>query len=271
MLHNRISFTGKILLLFLLVLNTVVLRKACAQYLGSSYPSEQSESNLLSQCMTENVETESIQKRSQKSHLDPDWPDGKWGVGTFYKYGSFSGRIASVFTNYQVFKPLYMDLRLGRAHYDVGLSLFCQIGEIKQATVAGKLHPGSFYGQSIEMYVSTGVSVYRNRIIDIVPTLAISYLEYKVYPMKRSFFDKKDTYSYIYDEIQESSSSIFGFGPGVFADFRLFKFLVDNDVSDISIRTRYNAFLFTKDKLYEKNGIMHEFSIGIIFSLGFKL
>jgi len=271
MLHFRISFTGKILLMFLLVLNTVVLRKACAQYVCSSYPSEQLENSLLNLSSTENVETQSIQKKSKKNHLDPDWPDGKWGVGTFYKYGSFSGSIASVFTNYQVFKPLYMDLRLGRAHYDAGLSLFCQMGEIKQATMAGKVYSGSFFGQAIETYASTGVSAYRNRIIDIVPTLAISYLKYEVYPMKRSFFDKKDTYSYIYDEIQESSSSIFGFGPGVFADFRLIKFIIDNEVSDVSIRTRYNAFLFTKDKLYEKKGIMHEFSIGIIFSIGFKL
>ncbi len=272
MLHYRIIFLGKILLLFLLLISTVVLRKAFAQLTCSSYSSGQTKNDLITSSSTQNQNSQYLPGKSKKSlthyktekskPFDQVWPEGKWGIGTFYKYGSFSGSLATVFTNYQVFKPLYMDCRLERIYFDLGFSLFCQLGEIKQATVGGNTYPGAFYGQFTEGYASAGFSVYRNRSFDILPTLAFSYLEYNVYPMKRKIFDRKVPFiiSRPYQNLDESTSYILGWGPGVFVDFRLFNFLIDNEVSDVSIRARYNAFLFTKDKLYAQKGVMHELS-----------
>jgi hypothetical protein len=277
-MYYRISISGKIVLVFMLIITTVVWNKASAEFLCSSNQSQQSKSNLFNTYSTHYVLTQNVPENRKKSLMqrkiktskpvNPDWADWAWGIGTIYKYGYFSGNIATIFSNYQIYKPLYINLRLKKFYFDLGISGFGQMGEIKQATMVGKIYPGEFYGQFFEVFAMAGYSVYRNRRVSIVPTLAISSLNYIVYPQKRKMFDKKDAANFVYDEVKESCSSITGWGPGVFMDFRLLSFYIDNEASDISLRTRYNAFLFTKDKLYEQKGIMHEFSIGMIFSIG---
>jgi hypothetical protein len=199
----------------------------------------------------------------ENSEMNQEEPPGKFGIGNFYKYGVFSGNSSEIFSNYRAYKLLYLDLRYNKLFFDLGWSLIGTMGRINQATLVDKVYDGEFYGKYREFYFSCGYSVFSNSKVSIVPTIGLSRLFHEVYTLKTQLFVSLQN---VQSSISESI--IIGIGPGVFMDFELVRFGYFKEL-DLSVRTRYNAYIIAKEELYSKKGIMHEFSIGVIFSIGF--
>jgi len=201
----------------------------------------------------------------ENSEMNRNEPPGKFGIGTFYKYGVFSGNSSEIFSDYHAYKFLYLDLRYNKLFFDLGWSLIGTMGKINQATIGGKVYDGEFYGKYREFYFSCGYSVFNNSKVSIVPTIGLSRLINEVYTLKTQLFVSPQN---VQSPFSENSTVIIGMGPGVFMDFELVRFGYFKEL-DLSVRTRYNAYIIAKEELYSKKGIMHEFSIGVIFSIGF--
>lgn len=208
------------------------------------------------------------------------WSANQIGIGSLYKFGQFSGTAENVFSDYTIIKPLFIYWIVGSVYFDIGFSFFGAIGEMNQANFTANLYLsgvstpagipgildrysqmviGEYYGKCWEFYLSGGIRVVNTKYVSTIPVVSLNRLAYNIYATKTVPLYKPAKH---HQEISEFRSDMVGMGPGVVSLIHLWK----NDPGDtkISILVRYNAFFLMRESQFDLDGMMHEFSAGLL-------
>jgi hypothetical protein len=195
-----------------------------------------------------------------------EWPI-QLGIGTLYKFGSFSGDIGDIFTTYTTIKPLFLYLMKDGIYFDIGFSFFSVLGEMSQTKFLDQTFEGSFYGKLpefyTEFYTSAGYRILNNNFISLTPVASFTAMKYDVFATETKVFTNFDE---SYRPVNENPYGITMLGPGIISQNKIWE--IKEDATKISILLRYNALFVLSEKQFNLHGLVHEFTAGLILTLG---